>query len=260
MKKMGMLAMMAGTLLLCPVAMAKKPEAGGAAAGANSTSTDTGLRHCAKPYGTLAVVEEQESDWYRYLTSDLRLPSTVPMLRLMIQQSNCFVVVERGRAMDNAMQERALAEAGELRSTSRMGKGQMVAADYTMSPSIRFSQTTGGGAVGGLLRGLGGKAGVAGALLGGIKRDESSTVLTLIDNRSTVQISAAEGNSKSFGFALGGIFSGAGAGGFASTPEGKRISAAFADAYNKMVEALASYRAQEVDGGLGAGGNLPVGK
>ena len=37
--------------------------------------------------GTIAVVEEQEGDWYRYLTSDLRLPSTIPVIRMLIQQS-----------------------------------------------------------------------------------------------------------------------------------------------------------------------------
>jgi len=36
------------------------------------------------------------------------------LLRLMIQQSNCFQIVERGVAMQNLMQERALAGHQEI--------------------------------------------------------------------------------------------------------------------------------------------------
>jgi hypothetical protein len=55
--------------------------------------------------------------------------------------------------------------------------------------------------------------------------------------------------------------SGAGAlGAYTNTPQGKVIAAAFMDAYNGMVISLRQYRAQEVKGGLGKGGQLPVGK
>ena len=59
---------------------------------------------------------------------------------------------------------------------------------------------------------------------------------------------------------LAGLGSGAGGGlsGFSRTPEGKATVAAFIDAYNKMVVALRSYKAQDVKGGLGRGGQLQV--
>ena len=44
------------------------------------------------------------------------------------------------------------------------------------------------------------------------------------------------------------------------TPQGKVIAAAFMDAYNNMVISLRNYKAQEVKGGLGRGGQLKVGK
>ena len=44
-----------------------------------------------------------------------------------------------------------------------------------------------------------------------------------------------------------------GAGGFTKTPEGKVITAAFADSYNQMVKALRNHKAQTVKGGLGKG-------
>jgi hypothetical protein len=42
------------------------------------------------------------------------------------------------------------------------------------------------------------------------------------------------------------------------TPEGKVIASSFADAYNNLVRAAKNYKAQEVRGGLGAGGRLGV--
>jgi curli biogenesis system outer membrane secretion channel CsgG len=150
-----------------------------------------------------------------------------------------------------------------MRGGSNFGKGQMVAADYTMGPSIQFSEkgTSGlGGAIGGLLPGVGGRA--VGAVAGGLKSNEAATTLLLIDNRSGVQISAAVGNAKNFDFKLfGGGFGGGvggGAGGYTNTPEGKVITAAFADSYNQMVRSLHHYQAQTVKGGLGTGGKLGV--
>ena len=238
----------------------------GAAGGASSEGAAGDLEYCPETLGTVAVEEDQNEHWYSvYHRRYPQLGSTIPVIRLMIQQSNCFVVVERGRAMGNLMQERALEDSGELRSGSNFGKGQMVSADYTVSPSIQFSEKgTGGigGAIGGLFGGSKGR--VLGAVAGGLKSNEASTTLLLIDNRSSVQVSAATGNAKNMDFSLGaGIFGGGGGGGlggFSDTPEGKVITAAFVDSYNQMVRALRNYRAQTVEGGLGKGGRLEVGQ
>nr|WP_279538468.1 CsgG/HfaB family protein [Pseudomaricurvus alcaniphilus] len=179
----------------------------------------------------------------------------------MIQQSNCFVVVERGKAMSAMATERELMDSGEMREGSNFGKGQMVAADYTMNPSIQFS-AKGTGGVGGIVGGLFGSVGAA--VAGGLKKNEANTTLLLIDNRSGVQVSAAVGSAQNYDFnLLGGMFgggAGGGAGAFSNTPEGKILSAAFADSYNQMVGALKNYRAQTVKGGLGKGGSLKVGE
>jgi hypothetical protein len=231
----------------------------GAAGGATSEGGNSSLERCDQTLGTIGVVEDQNAGWYRTLQS-YKLGSTVPVLRMMIQQSNCFVVVERGAAMQNMQMERQLQKSGEMREGSNMGAGQMVAADYTMNPSIQFSQNTGGmgGALGGLTRSLG----VLGAIAGGIKTNEASTTLIMIDNRSGVQLAAAEGTAKNTDFALFGSaygWAGAGAaGGYSSTPEGKIIIAAFADSYNQLVKVVRNYKAQTVKGGLGTGGALGV--
>ena len=236
----------------------------GSAAGGSTSGADSELESCPEPLGTLAVHEDQTASWWHhYYRRYPTLGSTTPLLRLMVQQSNCFVVVERGKAMENVMGERELEQAGETREGSNFGKGQMVAADYTMSPEIQISEET-GGAKGKLFGKLGGAGDLLDSVAGKLKREEASTTLLLIDNRSSVQVAAAQGSSKKFSFGGGvGIFGSQGGGtasAFTKTPEGKVIAAAFANSYNNMVKALRNYKAQNVEGGLGKGGKLKVGE
>lgn len=255
--------------LLLTACMSTSPQMGnskgnvvtGGAGGANSAGANSALESCDAALGTLSVFEDTSLPWWheyrgRYPT----LGSTLPVIRLMIQQSNCFVVVERGQAMNAMNRERELMQSGQLRQHSNVGGGQMVAADYTLSPEIQFAAkgTQGVRALGGALLGS------FGSLVGGgLSKNEAATTLLLIDNRSGVQVSAAVGNAGNYDFSiLGGLFGGGiagGASGFSNTPEGKVITAAFADSYNQMVKALRNYKAQQVDGGLGLGGKLTVG-
>jgi hypothetical protein len=112
-----------------------------------------------------------------------------------------------------------------------------------------------------MIGGLIGNSAVA-AVAGHLQTKASVVTLTLFDVRSAVQIAAAEGSSTAtnYGAALGGLGGGVGGGlaGFSSTPEGKATVVAFIDAWNKMVVALRSYKAQDVKGGLGRGGQLQV--
>ncbi len=249
--------LLAGCMATAPTMGENKGTVAGAAGGAQAEGQNTQLEKCTETLGTLALQEDQQAPWWIQLR-ERQLGSTIPVLRLMIQQSNCFVIVERGRAFANMERERALMQSGEVRSGSNFGQGQMVAADYTMSPEIQFSGKTGG--MGG---GFGtGAIGLLTAVAANVNRNEASTTLILVDNRSGVQISAAEGTAKNFDFGiLGAAFSGGGAvggGGYSSTPQGKVIVAAFADSYNQMVKALRNYKAQTVKGGLGTGGRLGV--
>jgi len=256
-------ALMFALLTGCGVQMgddsARTPVTG-SAGGASSQNANSKLERCDQSLGTLAVVEDQTSPWYYQLTREYKLTSTVPLIRLLVQQSNCFVVVERGRAFNQMQGERALQQSGELRQGSNFGQGQMVAADYSLNPMITFSQRD--------TKGLGGAlavipyAGAFGALAGGVRTSEASTTLTLVDNRSGVQLASAEGAASNtdfnlFGAGFGGG-GGAGLGGYTNTPEGKVLAGAFADAYNRLVQSVRNYKAQEVKGGLGAGGQLGV--
>ncbi len=242
-----------------------KTVATGSAAGAATAGESSELEKCASPLGTVSLVENQAAGWYTILTNEYRLPPTANLLRLLVQQSNCFVVVERGGAGMRAIhRERELMQSGEMRGGSNFGKGQMVASDYGLSPEIVFSADDAGG-VGGLLGGLigGGRGRAVAAIGGGMQTRQASALLTLVDNRSGVQVAASEGSASKtdlnlFGGLAGGR-AGAGLGGYTNTPQGKVISAAFMDAFNQMVRSLRNYRAQSVQGqGLGGGGRLGV--
>lgn len=216
----------------------------GGAGGASASGANSELERCDAPLGTLSVFEDTEDNWWRdYQSRYPKLGSTLPVIRLMIQQSNCFVIVERGKAMAAMRAERALMDSGELRAGSNFGKGQLVSADYTVTPSIQFSEK-GTQKAGALLGGW------VGLVAGGLSANEASTTLMLIDNRSGVQVSAATGNAKNYDFGgFAGFWGlGLGAGGYTDTPEGKVISAAFLDSYNNMVRALRNYKSQEIAG------------
>ncbi len=232
----------------------------GSAGGATSENASAKLEHCDQTLGTLAVVEDQTAPWYYRLTREYKLTSTVPLIRLLVQQSNCFVVVERGRAFGAMQTGHALNQSGELRQGSNFGQGQIVVADYSLNPMITFSQkdTRGVGAALSVIP----YAGLLGAVAGSLRTSEASTTLTMVDNRSGVQLAAAEGAASNTDFAAwNGWFGSSAAGGldgYTNTPEGKVLAGAFADAYNRLVVAVRNYKAQEVKGGLGTGGQLGV--
>ena len=239
-----------------------RTTATGSAGGAAAQNVNAKLGHCDRPSGTLALVEDNTLAWYRAYLDTYRLGSTAPVLRLLIQQSNCFIVVERGRAMANMQQERALQNSGETRQNSNFGKGQMVAADYSLTPEVLMS-ARGTSGLGGALGGYGGRLGVIGAVAGGIRTNEAAVMLTLVDNRSGVQVAAAEGSSSNTDFNLGSVLVGAngfgGVGGYTSTPQGKVVTAAFTDAYNSIIGAVKNYSPQSMgDRGMGTGGRLAI--
>ena len=232
----------------------------GAGAGSNASGASARLERCNAPMGVLRIEEETGSAWYRYYGA--RLGSTAPLLNLLILQSNCFVVVERGTGERGIAAETSRARGDEARESATRGKGQQVVADYLMKPEIVMANKGNeGGQIGGLGRLLPGVLGVV-AGTAAMKSNEVGTVLTLVDIRSTVRLSAAEGYSKNTNFSLAGF--GIGGGGalggsaYSNTDEGKLISAAFVDAYNQMVVSLREYKAQTVKGGLVGGGTLGV--
>ena len=230
----------------------KKGEGGGAIHGSagpsGSSDAASDLEHCDKPMGAVAVVEPQSQ--VMLALARYKLGSPTGLIRLMIQQSNCFLVVERGAGMQNMMQERALAESGQLRQGSNVGGGQIVTADYILTPAVVFAEDNAGGVgggVGGAIGGLFGGAGRAiGGLAGGLTFKEAETSMLLADARSSLQVAAAEGSARKADFRLGGLLAGAGSGGgggaalggYGNTNDGKVIAASLADNYNGIVRSV----------------------
>ncbi len=239
-------------------ATSAKTAGTGAAAGANSEGAAADLQKCDQPLGTMALVEDTTTGWYAALRG-YGIQSTQPILRLIAQQSNCFIIVERGRGQQIRNMERSAAKSGELRQNSNFGSGQMVAADYSMTPTLIFSdQNTGGvGAA------VGSVFGRVGALIGGtLKFQQAQAVLTMVDTRSSVQVAAAEGSASgtNYGALLGRLGSSTlvGLGAYTKTPEGKVIVGAFVDAFNNLVSASRNYQPQGTAGEMGTGGDLKV--
>ncbi len=196
------------------------------------------VEKCPKKLGVLAVAEPRDGWGYLH---QYGLGSPAALLRMMVQQSGCFDVVERGVAMQNLQQERALANSGELRAESNVGQGQMQAADFVMTPNVQIASNNSGG-IGGAAAGLLGRFSPLGAVAGGVKFKEASTSLLVADVRSSIQVASAEGKATKTDFNVSGWGFGGGAlgalGGYTNTPEGKVVAASLLDNYNKIVLAI----------------------
>jgi curli biogenesis system outer membrane secretion channel CsgG len=225
-------------------------------------SDKDGLEHCTQPIASLAVVEPSSEALYGLRRYQLESPTS--LIRMMAQQSSCFVVVERGAGLQTMKGERELAASGELQQGSNVGGGQMKAADYYLTPNVLFSEGNAGG-VGGAVGGLLSRK-TAGAVGGGLKFKEAQTTLLLGDVRSGVQVASAQGKAKSSDISLAGIgfFGGAmaaGAGGYTHTNEGKVIAKSFLDNFNKIVVQIRedSTLKRDVSGAHGGGAAIKAG-
>jgi len=193
---------------------------------------------CDKKIGTLAV-HEPENNWWRAYN----LESPEALLKVFVADSKCFTLVDRGKGLDAAKEERALASGGEMRVGSNVGKGQMKAADYVLVPDIANKNANSGGRkIGGVIGGLVG--GGVGAVMGGVslKSKTADVVLTLTDVRSTEQVAVVQGHAKktNLGWGAGaggyfGAFAAAGASSYSNTEIGQVVAMAYLDAYKKLL-------------------------
>ncbi len=231
-------------------------SAGAADVSAQDKKDTSNVETCATPYGTIAINEPHEQSWVWLRSYQLGSPSS--LLRSIAQKSNCFVVVERGVGMQNMKEERALASQGELQEGQNIGKGQIVAADYMMTPAIQGTDNNAGGAGGGMRL-----PGRLGGIVGGVKKKEAQTSITVASVRTGVQVAAAEGQATKRDFAIGGFGLGVGGGGYTSTSEGKMVAASLLDNFNQVIVALksnASMRPMSADrlAKLTGGGDEPT--
>ena len=203
---------------------------------------------CTHKIGTLAIVPP-DKEWWR----ELNLGSPEAIIKVFVQQSGCFSMVNRDRAMNSRAMERALADQGEMQRGSNYGKGQVKAADYFLQPDIvSTNKNSGGGgagaAIGGLLGHFGGGWGAVGALAGGInvKKGEANVTLSLVNGRTTEEEAITQGYARKTDVSWGagggagwwGGFAAAGGYGYQTTEIGQVIVLAYLDAYKKLVTQL----------------------
>ena len=247
------IALLAGAALAL---MSTQASAGGLFGGKNDQSSarkeqargEAEIPVCTHRIGTLAIVPP-DKEWWR----ELNLGSPEAIIKVFVQQSGCFTIVNRDRAMNSRAMERALADQGELQKGSRMGKGQVKAADYFLQPDIVSSNANSGGggagaAIGGILGHFGGWAGAVGAVAGGInvKKCEANVTLSLVNARTTEEEALTEGYARKTDVSWGagggagwwGGFAAAGGYGYQNTQIGQIIVLAYLDAYKKLVTQL----------------------
>lgn len=190
----------------------------GANPGAGSNQAKVEAPRCDQPLGTIALVEKQIST-----LDDLGLPSPLPMLNTMISQSNCFQIVDQAAAQI---------------ARQHGGKRKAPTPDYLLSADILAQNPNSGGfSTGGLsqyLPGIGGS--IAGSL--SVNTSEVRTALFLSDTKTGLQVTSVQGYAQTTDvganlakFAKTDIRLKA----YSDTPIGQTATAAFVDAYAKLV-------------------------
>lgn len=203
----------------------------------------TDVPTCSRNLGTIAVIEPTGQNWW----TGQRLPSPAALIKVYVNRSRCFTLVDRGTGMAAMQAERDLAASGDLRGGSNIGKGQIRAADYVLVPDvISQNRDAGGTNIGGLVGGLLGSRRAA-AVVGGVnlKRSSADVVLTVTDARSSEQVAMTEGHAtktdvgwRGGGGHLGGALVAGGASGYANTEIGQVVAQAYIQAYSDLVAQL----------------------
>ena len=221
-------------------AMAQKLGVGGT--GVDDAST---LTTCAKPLGTIALVEEKAN-------SDPRMDAMPPQFRAMMEmaqaqqggggsvdqlpllkplaaRSHCFVIVDRGAGFDALQRERSLAAGA---SGAAQTNTTLHAAEYMLVAQVVYSDAKSrqsGGAAGGLIGGLGFQK----------KTLDAQTLLTLASVKIGVQVAVASGQArkKDISVLFGGLSDlgvGALGGTYALSDRGKITTLALLDGFRKL--------------------------
>jgi curli biogenesis system outer membrane secretion channel CsgG len=199
--------------------------------------------HCTRKLGTISIADgDDPSGWTQF---SLAPPSK--LLKVLVQRSGCFNLVDRGTGLRAAETERNIGGGLGLQRGSNVGIGQIKAADYVLVAEVQAANSNaqgsgGAAAIGGLIGGR------FGGLVGGIRsrKLEANTVLSVTNVRTTETLATSEGyaakNDISFGGGggvgfLGGAL-GAVGGGYDNTDIGRIVTLSFIDAYSKMVTDL----------------------
>jgi hypothetical protein len=239
----GMLAVAATSASASASASAQKMGKGGI--GIDET---TEVPRCDRSLGTVALVEERSAasptdGLPAGMAALIRMAEAqngggqrvdpLPLLKLLVAQSGCFQIVDRGEGFDALQRERQLAAGGSVAGANN--QATLKAADYLLQAKVLYSDNDSGGSGGGLGSmfpgGLGFKQ----------KVKASQTMLTLVEVKTGIQQAVATGSARKKDLSIlgGGLLtnSGIGAlgGSYTSTDMGKITSLAMLDALKKLM-------------------------
>jgi curli biogenesis system outer membrane secretion channel CsgG len=198
---------------------------------------------CARKLGTISIADGDDPyGWTQY-----NLAPPAKLLKVLVQRSGCFNLVDRGTGLNAAQLERNIGSNLGLQRRSNVGQGQIKAADYVLVAEVQASnRNSGGNMIGGGIGAVMG--GPIGGLLGGIKtrKMEANTILSLTNVRTTETLAVVDGyavkNDTSFGgggfLGGGGVGGGLVGGGYENTDVGRVVTLAFIQAYSKLVTDL----------------------
>lgn len=208
----------------------------------------TEVPRCDRSLGTVALVEERSAasptdGLPAGMAALIRMAEAqnggsqrvdpLPLLKLLVAQSGCFQIVDRGEGFDALQRERQLAAGGSIAGANN--QATLKAADYLLQAKVLYSDNDSGGSGGGLGSmfpgGLGFKQ----------KVKASQTMLTLVEVKTGIQQAVATGSARKKDLSIlgGGLLtnSGIGAlgGSYTSTDMGKITSLAMLDALKKLM-------------------------
>ncbi|MDR6849441.1 curli biogenesis system outer membrane secretion channel CsgG [Sphingomonas sp. BE270] len=206
-------------------------------------ATMNDVPHCARKHGTISIVDGDDSrGWTQY-----NLAPPQKLLKVLVQRSGCFNIVDRGSGLQAAQRERDIGGDLGLQRGSNVGQGQIKAADYVLQAEVQGANSNASGS--GVAAGLGGLiGGPIGGIVGGVRsrKMEANVVLSITNVRTTETLATEDGyaakNSLSFGGG-GGVFGGVAGGGvigggYDNTDIGRIVTLAFIQAYAKLVNDL----------------------
>ena len=97
--------------------------------------------HCLRKLGTLSVMDgDDPSGWTQF-----QLAGPQKLLKVLVQRSGCFNLVDRGSGLSAAQRERDIGGGLGMQRGSNVGQGQIKAADYVLVAEVQAADRDFGG-------------------------------------------------------------------------------------------------------------------
>lgn len=156
------------------------------------------------PKARIAVARFEDKTHGRWYNKDIG-DGMADMLTTALFNSNRFIVLERGGAFNDVLEEQDLGASGRIRSDTAAPTGELEGAELMVVAAVTELEGDAGGTRGGV---GGGARGVLGAVFGGTKKAHIAIDLRIVDTRTgrIVAANSVEGEARDFN--VGGALAG----------------------------------------------------